>query len=100
MGNQKTTSGVRPQGRDDRDSPRFILQHSTPTKINATNGRILQDSNGGATLRYSIRWAYWMVCQKSSSGKKASKATIDLNTTNLSAVQAKAAKRKEGKRGQ
>jgi DNA mismatch repair protein MLH1 len=56
-----------------------------------------------AVQHYAIHYAgrgIGMVCQKSSSGKKASKATIDLNTTNLSAVQAKAAKRKEGKRGQ
>jgi DNA mismatch repair protein MLH1 len=53
-----------------------------------------------AVQHYAIQYAgrgIGMVCQKSSSGKKAPKATIDLNTTNLSAVQAlKAAKRKEG----
>jgi DNA mismatch repair protein MLH1 len=50
-----------------------------------------------AVQHYAIQYAgrgIGMVCQKSTSGKK---ATIDLNTTNLSAVQAlKAAKRKEG----
>lgn len=53
-----------------------------------------------AVQHYAIQYAgrgIGMVCQKSTSGKKPSKATIDLNSTNLSAVQAlKAAKRKEG----
>lgn len=53
-----------------------------------------------AVQHYAIQYAgrgIGMVCQKGSSGKKSSKMVIDLNTTNLSAVQAlKAAKRKEG----
>lgn len=72
----------------------YNVPHRKSMRAAEENAKIL-----GTVQYYAIRYAatgIGMVCQKVGGGKKSSKMVIDLNTTNLSAIQAVKAAKKRG----